>query len=175
MTNTVYDEYALALNMLNLNEDEVFQTLEIVTTLLKDEKTYQFFSFPHISSEEKKDVVKSSFKNINQKLLYFFYVLLDNERFIEMDKILLSYEKILEEKRNILVFEIEAAYDISEEKQNEIKTILRNKYHKSITLRIKINPELIGGIVLKQNGKVIDATILNRLELLKESLKEMRD
>ena len=81
----------------------------------------------------------------------------------------------MNEKRNIICFTLETAYSLKDETINEIKKSLEIKYHKNVVLNVLINKDIIGGLVLRQNGQIIDASVLSKLEGLKESLKEMRN
>lgn len=174
MANSVYDEYALALYSLP-NSESFYQSLKGLENLLNDKTFKSFFASPNINLSDKKDILKNSFSEEREDFIYFLYVLLDNERFLEIDKIVESYERILNEKKNILCFSLETAYELTDLEILNIKAALTKKYQKSVELSIQINKDIIGGIVLKQNGQIIDASVLNKLEALKESLKEMRN
>ena len=147
MANSVYDEYALALFSLS-NLEENYQCLKDFESILKNKEYYSFFSSPNIENKEK---------------------------LLEVDKIIASFENILNEKRNIICLTLETAYSLKEETINEIKKSLEIKYHKNVVLNVLINKDIIGGLVLRQNGQIIDASVLSKLEGLKESLKEMRN
>ena len=174
MANSVYYEYALALFSLS-NLEENYQCLKDFESILKNKEYYSFFSSPNIENKEKKEVIKNSYFEVSEDLVNLLYVLIDNERLLEVDKIIASFENILNEKRNIISFTLETAYSLKEETINEIKKSLEIKYHKNVVLNVLINKDIIGGLVLRQNGQIIDASVLSKLEGLKESLKEMRN
>ena len=141
MANSVYDEYALALFSLSKVEEN-YQCLKDLENILTNKEYYSFFSSPNIEAKDKKEVIKNSYFEISEDLVYFLYVLVDNERLLELDKIIQSFENILNEKKNVICFTLETAYSLKDETIQNIKKSLETKYHKNVVLNVLINKDI---------------------------------
>ncbi|MDD4056530.1 MAG: ATP synthase F1 subunit delta, partial [Bacilli bacterium] len=106
MISAVAMQYALALDSLKLNYDEVLDDLSLVKTALSNKMTSDFFTHPLISDEEKKNVIRKTFEHFHQQILNFIFVLIDNERMAMIEDIIDSYIFINDEKNNIMRVDI---------------------------------------------------------------------
>lgn len=73
-----------------------------------------------------------------------------------------------EEKRTAYVT---SAVPLTQEEKRKVKEYLSRNFDRDLSVKIKIDPEIIGGIKIVVGDKVIDQTILGRLDSLKEKLE----
>ena len=59
---------------------------------------------------------------------------------------------------------------LSEKKLNEIKEKLSNKLNKQVDVEALVEPELIGGLKITVEGRVIDNTVKSQLENMKKAM-----
>ena len=168
MISAVAKQYALALDSLELDYNEVLDDLGLVTAALNNKMTSDFFAHPLISDEEKKDVIRKTFEHFHQQILHFIFVLIDNERMAIMEDIIDSYMFINDEKNNIMRVDIIASSSLTKEQEEQLIQILAQRFGKKIKANIVIDTKIIGGLIIKYNGQVLDDSVIGKLKSLKE-------
>ena len=74
------------------------------------------------------------------------------------------------EERHEAVAEVRTAYPIDEERRERLAEVLGKATGKHVTVKVVIDPSVLGGVVARVGDTVIDGTIRHRLEQLRESL-----
>ena len=70
---------------------------------------------------------------------------------------------------------ITTAFPLSEEKKEEIlKKLRETSEYREIEAEWTVDPSLIGGIVIRLGGRMVDGSVRNRLGRLKRELREMK-
>ena len=122
--------------------------------------------------EEKKELFKNLLSGkVEDCFLYFIYVLVDNERILELENIYDTFKMLVDEKKNILNCEVVSKYPLDKNIKEDLIKYLSQKYQKEIKLKETINDELIGGIKVIVQNEVIDYTIDSTLTNLKNTIK----
>ena len=74
------------------------------------------------------------------------------------------------EEQNLDV-EVVSAYPLTEAESEHLASVLRNKYEKEVTLTSRVDPNLLGGAIIRAGDTVIDGSVRGKLEKLGESLQ----
>jgi F-type H+-transporting ATPase subunit delta len=170
----VEKEYAKALyelakeqNSINTIEEE----LKAITNICKDEDTMKFFTSPSIQIEDKKKVVIKSFKDFNETLINFIFVLLDNRRFNLLDSIYNELKKIILEEKEIISIKLISAKKLDKNQIDKLTLSIRLRFNnKKLIIENIVDESLIGGIKILANDIEIDLSTKNSILELKESL-----
>lgn len=166
-------EYAKALWELAIeeNKSELFRDYFEIIREIKNEDFYAILSSPVINKSDKKDIIKNVFKKFDETFVNFLYVLIDYNRFELVDSIGHQYRKHYREFKNIVIVDIYSSKDLNKRQLSELKETLEKKYDgKTIEMKITIDPELIGGLRIIQNGESIDLNLKNSLDKLRETM-----
>ena len=84
--------------------------------------------------------------------------------------ILENYKRLIrleEDKRHA---KIESASELGVEANSRIIEILKRRYGQDLTTELAVRPELLGGLRIRVGSDVLDSTVRNRLERLKQEL-----
>ena len=73
-------------------------------------------------------------------------------------------------ERQRAVAEVRSAVPLDEEQRQRLERALRDATGKEITLRVIVDPSVVGGLVARVGDLVFDASVRRRLELAKENL-----
>lgn len=148
--------------------DDFHSQLEFIKNIFSSEgKLLTILEHPRISRGEKRNLVEEIFKkSVSQELLNFLFIIIDKRREDSLMDIIKEYNAIFKEYKGILDVEAITAVTMGEEPKNRLKLALKSKFHKEINLSNRVDPSIIGGVLLKMNEKVIDST-------LRYELKEM--
>ena len=168
--------YSEALTEVAKNKHELdtvwtdLQTVEESITSVKE--MANFLSHPVIPVFEKKDMVKSVFEGkINNDVLNLLYILLEKNKINLLSTILYCFEESMDEAKNILKVGVVSAAEIDEDLKHKLQEKLESKLNKSVKFDFETKPEIIAGVVLKIQDKVIDGSMAAKLEGFKKALR----
>lgn len=171
----VTDKYAVA--MIEIAEkngklDEINNDLALIKEVVTgNAELCDFLEHPLIKNEDKKDVLEKIFKEeIGEYSLNLVKLLADRGRLIILPFVFDYYNKILCKIRNIDTAKVITAVEIDENTVNRIKEKLEKMFNKQINIESMIDEDIIAGIVVKIDDKVIDGSIRTRLEDMKKQL-----
>lgn len=140
-------------------------------TIKNNKKIINILSSKMISKYERKNIIKNIFdKKIDQSIVYFLYVLIDNEFFKNIIYTLKFTLKNIDHRRNQSFIKIDTAFELDESTINLIVKTLKNKLKRKIDYAVIINPKLIGGIKIRIDYKEIDGTIEGKLKNMKKDI-----
>lgn len=152
------------------SKEEAVKELQLVSSHFDDD-FIRFLSYPKISKNEKKEVFTKSF-NISKLTLSFLYVLIDNNDILDLNNIIKEIENLIMQENGQAIVTVEVMKSLDENQRNLIISNLTKKLNKQIILKEIINTNLIGGIIIKYEGKVIDGSLITKQQSLKEYLKK---
>lgn len=179
MSNLVATRYASALleigkenNVLDLFHEQLG---EVVNQIKGEEKFYGLLNSPKIIRSEKKQIVKEVFgKAVEPYLLNFLYILIDKGRQGQLEDIFLSFQDLVYKEKDILPAKVISAIVLSDAQLSALKDKLQKQFDKEIILENKIDPSIMGGLIIYAGDKIIDGSVKNKLSKLKNSLKDIR-
>ena len=147
--------------------EQVMDDLEAVAEVLKDEPEFlSLLTIGQVKEDEKVKMVRRVFKGrVNDLTLDFLCVLAKRNRMNFVHGIGDRYEVLLDEQKNLHRIEVTLAKEPTDEQTEKIKADIRDALNAEIKLSVNIDPEIIGGIIIKKGDLMVDnsvRTILNR-------------
>ena len=172
-----YKEYALALFELLTEEgsvDKCYDELSVVYEVLKRNPEYiKLLSSNMLSFDEKCNLAEKAFSGIDNTILKFLKLLISKKIVSALPKCIEVFFELYYDNKGILRAEVISAIEISDEEASSICEKLKGITGKNdVRLTKKINPALIGGAVLRFDGKEIDYSLKTKLNNLKTRLIE---
>lgn len=136
-----------------------------------DPSFVKFFSHVLIDDDVKYNLIEKSFKGqVNDYLVNFLKLLVKKKRIRYVLEICKDFKKICNEYKGIEEGILYTSFDISEETLRKVEAAIGKKENKTINLKVVKDPSLIGGIKVEINNRVYDASIKNKVSLLKKEL-----
>lgn len=126
---------------------------------------------PKVDVDKIISIIKTLMKsNASVEVMNFVEVLVENNRILALDEIYHIFRELIleDQKRGDAI--IESAYAMSQAEKQDFEQILSKKFGKKITAQVIVNPELIGGIKVTVNDKVIDGSVKGRINTLSTQL-----
>lgn len=124
-----------------------------------------------ISLAEKEDFIgKIVPSDLPVTLLNFLKVLIKKKRFNELVFIQADFHKLAEKKQGIREVEAVTAAALSERTENKLREALKRKLRSEIRLITKVDPDLIGGFILRFDDSEINSSFRGRIEEIRQSL-----
>ena len=179
ISSKLAQRYALALfNSSSKNKilDSVSSDLKSLSLVWKENpKLKKFLEVPQILLQEKKGFLQQGFKGkIIDVVFQFLLLLLEKHRLNYFLEICEKFEKIVKEKEGIISAEVITATSLEDEMKEKLKEILEKKTQKKIEMVLKVDPEIIGGIIIKLKEEIIDQSLKHQLEVLKDNLLSLK-
>ena len=146
-------------------EDAQNSMSAILEVIFQNKEFELFFSHPIISLKDKKDLFAQTFEEkINKNVFNFFMTLLDENRLDAFKNIYELFREEADKLKNIQNIEILSAVNIEDEEKERLIKQLSSKLSKEIVLNVNENKDILGGLVIKYQDKVIDLSLKNKLE-----------
>ncbi len=85
---------------------------------------------------------------------------------------LVQFERLVRQQAQVAgtLALVKSAVRLTEEEQAIIKERLRERFGEEFILRMRVDPSLIGGLMIEARGQVIDGSVAGKLEALKERM-----
>jgi len=147
--------------------EQVMDDLDAVTEVMKDEPEFlSLLTLGHVKDDEKAQIVRRVFKGrINDLTLDFLCVLAKRNRMNFVHGIGDRYQVLLDERKNLHRIEVTLAKEPTDEQTEKMKADIRDALNAEIKLSVNIDPDIIGGIIIKKGDLMVDnsvRTILSR-------------
>ncbi len=147
--------------------DQVMDDLESVSDVLRDEPEFlSLLTLGHVKDEDKAGMIRRVFTGrVNDLTLDFLCVLAKRNRMNFVHGIGDRYQVLMDEKKNLHRIEVTLAAEPGDEQIRKIKADIADAVRGEIKLSVNIDPDIIGGIVIKKGDLVVDnsvKTILTR-------------
>ena len=176
--NIVSNRYASALYDLADDSkvvDEVLNNLETINQCIEKNKDLKILiKSPLISSTDKFTIIEKvlSKASINKLTSNFLKVISKNKRFSSLLSIISQFININAQKRGDVSADVTSANNLSELQKNSINDQLKSVLGEKLLLNFKVDEKIIGGLIIKVGSKMIDASILSKINKLNIAMKE---
>ena len=156
------------------NIDEINENLALIDEVIFANPDFMtFFSHPIVSLKDKKETIDEALNGkVNEKALNFMHTLLDESRFDIFKTIYSVFQKEVDEIKNKQRVEVLSVIDLDEEEINKIKEKLNQKINKEIIITPKKDESILGGLVVKLEGKIIDLSLKTKFDDLIKHIKK---
>ena len=154
--------------------DSILNDFEVAEKVLKESSELrQVIRSPLVNSDEKLNILLKIFSqsNLHDLTTTFLKVLSDNKRISNLISIILQFKKINSEKRGDITADITSADELSEDEKNNITNHLKNSLGQKLSLNFDVDKDIIGGLIVRVGSKMIDTSILNKINKLKIAMK----
>lgn len=170
---TTSREYAEALFELAAQDNLIRETSDGVVTvesaLLQTPEYRALLASPAIGKEERLAALDQAFRGkIPDILLAILRMMVSRGQVSALSGMARDYEELARESRGESVAVVTSAVPLTEAQTVELRRKLEKKLARKITIQCREDPGLIGGLRVEVDGRVIDGSIRNKLEEIKE-------
>ena len=101
----------------------------------------------------------------------FLGVLAQNRRLAELPKVIRAFRSIAAAQRGEVTAEVTSAHALTDTQLADLKARLTAREGRTVKISTKVEPDLLGGLVVTIGSKRIDASIRTRLNSLSQAMK----
>jgi F-type H+-transporting ATPase subunit delta len=129
-----------------------------------------FFFSPYFSSEEKRDGLAKTLTDADPLVVNFLELLIENHRMPVIFRMRRDLDRLWEEQHKLLPVTVTSAIALGEAEVAEIGNRIGAQTGRTVQLTATVDPDILGGIVLRVGNSILDASIRNRLEQLRKQV-----
>jgi F-type H+-transporting ATPase subunit delta len=160
-------EVALEHDKLDLVRDELGTFAD---ALSETHELRIFFFSPYFSTQEKKDGLERAVTGADAVVLNFLELLIEKHRMPAIFRIRTRYDALWEEENKLLPVQITSAVELDESTIKELGDRISQQTGRTVELSSSVEPDILGGIVVRVGNSVLDASIRNRLDQLRKQV-----
>jgi F-type H+-transporting ATPase subunit delta len=151
--------------------DEIHDELGAFADALDKSRELQVFFFsPYFSSEEKKDGIDKVVEGASEHFLNFLKLVAERHRVPAIFRIRREYDALWREENKLLEVRVTSARPLDDQLVQEIGKRIEEQTGRRIDLDANVDPDVIGGLVLRVGNLVMDASVRGRLERLRKEV-----
>jgi F-type H+-transporting ATPase subunit delta len=129
-----------------------------------------FFFSPYFSTEEKKDGLKTLVEDADEVIVNFLELLVEKHRMPLVFRVRRAYDELWRKENKLLSVEVTSAIELDPSVVEQIGQRIGEQTDRKVELSSKVDPDILGGIVLQVGNSILDASIRNRLEQLRRQV-----
>jgi ATP synthase F1 delta subunit len=151
--------------------DLIKEQLETFTDALEQNRELAIFFFsPYFSTEEKKQGLERALVDAEPTFVNFLELLIEKHRMPVIYRARRQYEALWEAAHRLLPVEVTSAVALDPAVAEELGRRIREQTGQTVELTSNVDPEILGGIVLRVGNSILDASIKNRLQQLRREV-----
>lgn len=145
--------------------DTVETDLETVATLLAREPAFQaFVASPYFAEQTKRDLVHKVFADkLHRLTLNFLFVAMDHNRGKLLREIIDRFTQVYRARRGYRTVTAVVAQPLREDQRAKLTKDLAEAMQATVDLDVRVDPSIIGGVILRYGDKMLDNSIRGRL------------
>ena len=158
----------------NNTEAVVFGDMQSVYKTIEDSRELQLvLQNPIIKANDKKEALLKIFSGQSEATHSLIKVLVENKRISLLGKVAKSYVDIYNDQQGVKVATVITAVPLSSELENKVMAKVKELTgSEKVTLNSEIDPEIIGGFILRMGDIQYNASIANQLGNLKREFSK---
>jgi F-type H+-transporting ATPase subunit delta len=138
---------------------------------LQENRDLQVFFFsPYFSTEEKKDALGNLLDGEDEAVANFLELLVEKHRMPAIFRIRRELDSLWQEENKLLPVTITSAIELDSSTVEGIGKAIGEQTGRKVELTANVDPDVLGGIVLRVGNSILDASIRNRLEQLRRQV-----
>jgi ATP synthase F1 delta subunit len=153
--------------------DEIREELGQFADALNDNRELAVFFFsPYFSTEEKKEGLRRMIDGGEPQFINFLEALVERHRMPAIFRIRAQYEELWDDINKLLPVEVTSAIELDESIVKSIGQRIGEQTGNQVELTTIVDPDVLGGIVLRVGNFILDASIRNSLEQLRKQVAQ---
>jgi ATP synthase F1 delta subunit len=151
--------------------DVVREQLGQFADALNDNRELQVFFFsPYFSTAEKQDGLDRAVSDAEPILVNFLKLLIENHRSPVIFRVRRVVDELWQEENKLLPVQVTSAVELDQATVRQIGDRIAEQTGRRVELSASVEPDILGGLVVRVGNSILDASIRNRLEQLRKQV-----
>src|SRR3954468_4727690 len=151
--------------------DEVRDQIGQFADALGESRELQTFFFsPYFSTEEKKNGLGTALEGADETVENFLALLIENHRMPALFRVRRELDAMWQDVNKLLPVQITSAVELDDAVTSQIGDEIGRQTGRKIELTSTVDPEVLGGLVVRVGNSILDASVRTRLERLRKQV-----
>ena len=151
--------------------DQIHDQLgEFADALAANRDLQMFFFSPYFSSAEKRDGIAKSISGADHELVNFLELLAEKHRMPVIFRIRRRFDELWAKAKRRLEVTLTSAVELDQGVVDQVGEAVEQQTDRSIDLTSEVDPDILGGLVLRVGNMVLDASLRSKLEKLRKEV-----
>jgi ATP synthase F1 delta subunit len=151
--------------------DQVHEELASFADAMNESNDMRVFFFsPYFSSTEKRAAIGEAVSGASDELGNFLELLAEKHRMPAIFAIRRRFDELWAEAKKRLEVTVTSAVELDDSVVEQVGKAVESQTKREIDLDTEIDPEILGGIVLRVGNMVLDASLRSKLERLRKEV-----
>jgi ATP synthase F1 delta subunit len=138
---------------------------------LNDTRELQVFFFsPYFSTAEKVDGLDRTVSDADPVVVNFLKLLIENHRMPVIFRVRREFDQLWQEENKLLPVQVTSAVELDPGTVSQIGDRIAEQTGRKVELSAIVDPDVLGGLVVRVGNSILDASIRNRLEQLRKQV-----
>lgn len=143
---------------------------QFADALAADHELQVFFFSPYFSTKEKIAGLEKAVVDADATFKQFLKVLIENHRMPAVLRIRKAFDQLTDDADGKLPVQITSAVPLDAATTDSLVANIGKQTGRTITLSTVVDPEIIGGLILRVGNQILDASVHSRLERLRRQV-----
>ena len=143
---------------------------QFVDAMLENQALQLFFYSPYFTSVEQKEALAKTLTGADPLLSNFLGLLIEAHRMPVLPAIRSRFEELWEHENHVIPVEVTSAIELDKKTVSDIGKRIGEQTGEKVQLKSTVDPDILGGIVLRVGNSILDASIRSRLEQLRKEV-----
>jgi F-type H+-transporting ATPase subunit delta len=165
-----YAEAAFAVAQKDGNPEVWLRDLESMQQSLQDPQVAEYFRDPAIAQEDKLRTLERLSSSMSPHVLNLLRVLVTRHRLHLLPAVAREFAELQRQAMGIVEAEVTVARPVSEDEKRRISERLQQATGKRVDVEIRVDPSILGGIIVQVGDRLVDASVAGRLQRLRQEM-----
>ena len=156
--------------------DKVETGLDELNALIDESADFtRFLRSPTITHEQKIPVIETILEKAGaqEQIAKFVKTVARHGRLYALPQMISLFKQLCAEGRGEATAEVTSAAPLTKAQLKSLSDKLKSEVGKTMTLQTRVDPDLIGGLVVKVGSRMIDSSLRTKLSAMKIAMKEV--
>lgn len=147
----------------------------LAATIASSADLQRFLKSPVFTKDQQENVIAAMISKSKEKgiVANFLGVIAGNRRLFALSDIITAFKAMAAQERGEVKAEVTSAQALTKKHLDALAKTLKSKLGKTVTLDAKVDPSLIGGLIVKVGSQMIDSSLKTKLTAMKIAMKEV--
>lgn len=179
MAELISKTYADALFEVALESDRIDslrdELADVIRTFEENPMLAVLYKSPQINKVEKKEIIEKVFLgSVSEEMMNFLKILIDKLRADSVERIYRAYLERVESYKKETTAHVKTIVPMTASQIEQLEVQLRQVTGQKVTVSNVIDPDILGGVMIKIGDQVLDGSLKRRLDEMAETLLQVK-
>ena len=154
----------------NQDLDRWLEDLRMLSELRSTDAFVKALETPNLGYEDRGRLLIDRYRAMNPLAVNLVNLLVERRRLALLPHLFVEYRKLMDSQRGIQRAEVVTAVPLTDEDRGQLEKRLSEVTGKQVLITAKVDPSVIGGMIARFDGTLLDGSTKSKLEALKKQI-----